>query len=57
MIYQKQLENVEYFKYLGGLITDDARCTLEIKAKIVLAKLAFNKKKLFSPANWTYIYE
>jgi hypothetical protein len=54
VIDQKQLENVEYFKYLGSLITNDARCTLEITARVVLAKLAFNKK-LFSPANWTYI--
>jgi hypothetical protein len=33
---------VEYFKYLGSLITNDARCTLEVKARIVLAKSAFN---------------
>jgi len=55
MIDQKQLENVEYFSYLGSMITNDARCICEIKARIVLAKSAFNKKKLFSPANWTYI--
>jgi len=55
MIDQKQLENVEYFKYLGSLITNDARCILKIKARIVLAKSTFNKKKLFSLANWTYI--
>ena len=24
---QKQLKNVEYFKYLGNMITDDAICT------------------------------
>jgi hypothetical protein len=27
MIDQKQLENVEYFNYLGSMITNDARCT------------------------------
>jgi hypothetical protein len=27
-IDQKQLENVEYFMYLGSMITSDARCTL-----------------------------
>jgi hypothetical protein len=49
MIDQKQSENVEYFKYLGSMITNDARCTCEIKFKIVMAKDAFNKKKtLFS---------
>jgi len=25
MIYQKQLENVEYYNYLGSMITNDAR--------------------------------
>jgi hypothetical protein len=45
MIDQKQLENVEYFKYLGSMITNDARCTREIKYRIAMAKAAFNKKK------------
>jgi hypothetical protein len=27
IIDQKQLENVEYFNYLGSMITNDARCT------------------------------
>jgi hypothetical protein len=45
MINQKQLGNVEYFNYLGSIITDDARCTCEIKSRIAMAKPAFNKKK------------
>jgi hypothetical protein len=45
MIDQKQLENVEYFNYLGSMITNDARCTHEIKSRIAMAKAAFNKKK------------
>jgi hypothetical protein len=45
MIDQKQLENVEYLKYLGSMITNDARCTHEIKSRIAMAKAAFNKKK------------
>jgi hypothetical protein len=48
MIDQKQLENVEYFNYLGNMITNDARCTREIKSRIVMAKAAFNKKNLFT---------
>ena len=44
-IDQKQPENVKYFKYLGSMITNDARCTCEIKSKIAMAKDAFNKKK------------
>jgi hypothetical protein len=31
IIYQKQLENVESFKYLGSILTNDGRCTYEIK--------------------------
>jgi hypothetical protein len=46
MIDQKQLENVKYFNYLGS-ITNDARCTCEIKSRIAMAKSAFNKKKTF----------
>jgi hypothetical protein len=45
MIDKKQLENVEYFNYLGSMITNDARCTHAIKTRISLAKAAFNKKK------------
>jgi hypothetical protein len=49
MIDQKQLENMEYFNYLGSMITNDARCTArctrEIKYRIVMSKAAFNKKK------------
>jgi hypothetical protein len=42
---QKQLENAEYFNYLCGMITNDARCTREIKPRTALAKAAFNKTK------------
>jgi hypothetical protein len=45
MIDQKQLENVEYFNYLGSMIPSDARCTREIKSRIAMVKAAFNKKK------------
>jgi len=44
-IDQKQLENVKCFKYLGSLLTEDGRCTCEIKSRIAMAKAAFNKKK------------
>jgi hypothetical protein len=44
MTDQKQLENVESFKYLGSILTDDGRCTCEIKCRIAMAEAAFNKK-------------
>ena len=45
LIDQKQLENVECFKYLGSVLTNDGRCTCEIKSRIAVAKAAFSKKK------------
>jgi hypothetical protein len=41
----KQLENTESFKYLGSVLSNDGRCTCEIKSRIVMANAAFNKKK------------
>jgi hypothetical protein len=38
MIDQKQQENVEYFNYLGSMLTNDARCTGGIKSRIAMAK-------------------
>ena len=45
MIAQKQLENMESFKYLGSILTNDGRCNCEIKCRIPMAKAAFNKNK------------
>jgi hypothetical protein len=35
---QKQLENVEYFSYVGSQIRNDARCACEIKSRISITK-------------------
>ena len=45
MIDQKQLENVECFKYLRSMLTNGRRCTCEVKSRIAMAKAAFKKKK------------
>ena len=45
IIDQKQLENVESFKYLNSILTNDGRCTCGIKCRIAMAKAAFNKKR------------
>jgi hypothetical protein len=46
-IDQKQLGNVEYFNYLGNLLTNGARCTHELKFRITMTKAASNKKNDF----------
>jgi hypothetical protein len=51
MIDQKQLENVEYFNYLGSMITNDVRYTREIKYRVATAKAASNKKKTLFNSN------
>ena len=45
MIGRNQLENVECFNYLGSILTNDGRCTREIKSRIAMANAAFKKKK------------
>ena len=50
---QKQLENVGSFQYFGSILTNGERCTCEIKCRIAMAKAAFNKRRLFLPANGT----
>jgi hypothetical protein len=54
MIDQNQLENVESFKYLGSILTNDVRCTCEIKCRIAMAKATFNKKRTNLLAHWTW---
>jgi hypothetical protein len=36
---------IVYFNYLDSMITNDARCTREIKSRIAMAKAALNKKR------------
>jgi hypothetical protein len=45
MLYQTQLENVEAFKYLGSILTNDVRRTCENKYRIAMTKDAFNKNR------------
>jgi hypothetical protein len=45
MIDQEQLKNVEYFNYFGSMTTNGARCTREIKSRITMEKVPFDKKK------------
>jgi ribosomal protein RSM22 (predicted rRNA methylase) len=45
MVDRKQLENVEYFKYLGSILPNDGRCSCEIKCRIAMAKATLKKKR------------
>jgi len=38
---QKQSENVEYFNYLGSVVTNDSIFTREIKPRIATEKAEF----------------
>jgi hypothetical protein len=56
MIVQKQLENVESFKYLGSMLTNDGRCTCDVKLNPALLwqKLHLTRRGLFLLAKWTW---
>jgi hypothetical protein len=48
MIDEKRLHSVQYFNYyLSSMMTNDARCTSEIRPRIGMAKAALNRKKTF----------
>jgi len=51
MIDQRQQENVGCFSYVGSLVTNDVRCTWEIKFRVAMAIAAFNKKNNLSAHN------
>jgi hypothetical protein len=36
---------VEFLKYLGGMLTNDGKCTCEIKSRIAVAKAEFQRKR------------
>ena len=41
----KQLQQVKEFRYLGSVITRNAKCHEDIKKRIAIAKAAFNKRR------------
>ena len=43
-VNNRELKEVDHFKYLGSVLTRDGYCTREIKMRIVIAKEAFNRK-------------
>ena len=43
-VNNRELKQVDHFKYLGSVLTRDCYCTREIKMRIVIAKEVFNRK-------------
>jgi len=52
MIDQKQLENVESFKYFSSILTNDGRCTGKLNAELLWLKLPSARRGLFLIARW-----
>ena len=50
---QKQLENVECFKYLGSMLTNDGNVHVKLNPGLPWQKLHSARRRLFLPANWT----
>ena len=43
-VNNRELREVDHFKYLGSVLTRDGYCTREINMRIAIAKEAFNRK-------------
>ena len=43
-VNNRELKEVDHFKYLGSVLIRDGYCTREIKMRIDFAKKAFNRK-------------
>jgi len=54
MIDQTQLKNVESFKYLGSILTNDERYTCEIKCRILWVKLHSTRRGFFLLEYWNW---
>ena len=45
VLNEERIKQVRKFRYLGSLITDNGSCSKEIKARIGMAKTAFNRRR------------
>ena len=45
---QKRLDNVKYFSCVDIMLTNDARCTRDMKSRLAMAKAVWKKKTLFT---------
>jgi hypothetical protein len=53
MIYQKQLENEESFKYLGSILTNDGNVLVKLNPEFLWLTLHSTRRGLFLLAHWT----
>jgi len=53
MIDQKQLENVECFKYLRSILTNDGNVRVKLNPGLPWQKLRSTRRRISLPANWT----
>ena len=53
MVDQKQLENVECFKYLGIMLGNDGNVQVKLNPGLPWQKLHSARRRFFLPANWT----
>ena len=51
---KKQLENVESFKCLGSILTNDGTCIVKLNVGLLWLKLHSTKRGLFLLAHWTW---
>jgi hypothetical protein len=54
MIDQKQLENVESFKYLDSILTNNGRNDVKLSVGLLWLKLHSTRRGLFLLAHWTW---
>ena len=53
IIDQKQLENVESFKYLGSILSNDGNVLVKLSVGLLWLKLHSTRRGLFLLAHWT----
>ena len=54
MIDQKQLENVEPFKYLGSILTNDGHVLVKLNVGLLWLKLHSTRRGFFLLALWSW---
>ena len=54
-INNRELKEVDHFKYFGSVLTRDGYCTREIKMRIAIAKEAFKRKISLLGASINYV--